>query len=108
MAASLKDASTIANDATFQGRCLGAATIAAMSVMTEAGTTPNHTARVEYCRQILGGQVPASRIALAVVTINTVIAAGDVTLLTTTAGVSDAVLQAAVNTALPSMAGIAS
>jgi tRNA U38,U39,U40 pseudouridine synthase TruA len=105
--ASYKDAATVANDATFQNRCLHAAEVTALAVMAESGTVPNHQARVDFCRQIINGAVPGSQIARAVVTNATVNAAINVANLTTDAGVTDAQLQTAVNAVLPSVAGIA-
>jgi hypothetical protein len=104
--ASYKDAATVANDATFQNRCMYAAKVTALAVMVESGGVLNHQARVDYGRKILDGAVPASQLSWAAVTnpaLNAAInvgAAADF-------GVTDAQIQAAVNAVLPSLAGIA-
>jgi hypothetical protein len=104
----LKDLSTIANDPTFQGRCLVAAYQAAMTVMKESvGTTPDHYARAGFAKQILDNTVPATRLALAVLTLPAVSAEATVANISTDAGIPDAhVLQALTNN-FSAMAGIA-
>jgi hypothetical protein len=103
--ASYKDAATVANDATFQNRCMYAAKATALAVMVESGTTLNHQARVDYSRKILDGAVPASQLSWAAVTNPALNAAINVT--ATDYGVTDPQVQTAVNSVLPSLAGIA-
>lgn len=103
--ASYKDAATVAQDATFQNRCLYAAQVTALAVMVESGSVLNHQARVDYSRKILDGAVPASRLSWAAVTNAALNAAINMT--ATDFGVTDAQVQSAVNAVLPSLAGIA-
>jgi hypothetical protein len=107
MAATFKDLNAIASDTTFQGRCLYAANVAIMGVMAESITVKDHAARADFARQVIAGQIPGARIAMAVLTISTVAALANVANISTDAGISDANLQAAVNSILPSLAGIA-
>jgi hypothetical protein len=103
--ASYKDAATVANDATFQNRCLYAATVTALVVMAESGTVANHQDRVAFARKIIDRSVPASMLSWAAVTNAALNAAINMT--ATDFGVSDPQIQAAINAVLPGVAGIA-
>lgn len=105
--ASFKDLNTIANDATFQGRCMYALQVAAINVMAETKTTQDHNARADFARRILAANVPALIVTLSALTNSTLAAEASVAAISTDAGIPDSDIQFTINSIFNALAGLA-
>ena len=106
-AATFSDLNTIAQDATFRGRCMYALGVTAVNVMGEGALVANHPARVVYATQVLTGAIPSYQVALVVLTANAAASVADVSQISTTSGISDAIIQEVVSADFNALAGIA-
>lgn len=106
--ASFIDLNTIANDATFQGRCIYALEVAAVNVMAESNQTAQHEVRTNYARTVLNGSVTGLRIALAVLTNPSISAEADASKVGTGFSIPDSDIQFTVNSLFNALAGIGS
>lgn len=104
--ASFDEMATIAAHSTFLRRVQYAMKKAAVAVMSEVATTPNHTERVVYAKTILDGTASVPEFANAVVTNSTLTTNGDLGN-TPTHNISDADLEFTVNSMFDAMAGVA-
>jgi hypothetical protein len=106
--ASLQDLNTIANDPTFQGRCMQALELAAVNVAAEGDAVAGHAQRAEYAKAVLAGEVTAPFVAKAVLTNAAIAAEANAQQLSTGAAIPDGDIQFAINSLYNDLAGIIS
>jgi len=96
----------IANQTSFLRRVRYAMKKAAVAVMAEVNTTPNHAERVVYAITILDGTASVQEYASSVVTNATITAAGDLSA-PPLFGAADTDIEFTVNSMFDAMAGVA-
>lgn len=108
MAASYWNAMNIANNAGFQNRIQFALVNAALAVVAEVNTTPNHATRVTYAQKVLAGTASILEACYCALNNSTILAEADVTQ-TAASGfaIPDTDIQFAINSDLNALAGVA-
>lgn len=93
-------AGAIRNDQAFAGRVEYALMVAAVNIMAEVNTTPNHASRVTYAKTVLNGTAPIRSAVISVLTNSTIAAVAD------SSSVVDSDIQFAINSLFNALAGV--
>jgi hypothetical protein len=104
--ANLQDLGTIANDSSFQNRCVTALEAVAEAVMIESSGTANHTQRVNYAKAVIAGNINAFNVAEQVLTNATIAAEATVASLPGCTSVPDSDIEYAVTSLFNALAGV--
>jgi hypothetical protein len=99
------NAQTVADNGDFSSRVRHFLTKAAVSVMSEVGSTPSHAERVIYAKKVLDGTASVAQASRAVVTNATIQAA--IQLGAADFGVVDGDIEFVVNSLFNALAGVA-